>query len=156
MKEKMEVYYDNVKYKITSNFGNVRIQTCLLHRDGDLPAVIWKDGSKHWWKNGSRHRDGNLPAIINNDGRILWYVNGLRHRINGPAVYEKNMFTTCIIWYIKGKNYVFFDPSYLRFLQLFIKIIFFNKYNKLIYHPESLAGKVTKCNLFLFFSSLKN
>jgi len=23
-----------------------------LHRDNDLPAVIWKDGYKEWWING--------------------------------------------------------------------------------------------------------
>jgi len=31
-----------------------------LHRDGDLPAVIWLDGSQTWYKDGEVHRDGDL------------------------------------------------------------------------------------------------
>ena len=29
----------------------------VLHRDGDLPAVITVRGHKEYWKNGKRHRD---------------------------------------------------------------------------------------------------
>jgi hypothetical protein len=42
------------KYKI---FG-------VLHRDNDLPAKIWGDGSQCWYKNGQLHRDTDLPAIL--------------------------------------------------------------------------------------------
>ena len=26
----------------------------LRHRENDLPAVIWKDGTEEYWKNGER------------------------------------------------------------------------------------------------------
>jgi hypothetical protein len=51
-----------------------------LHRDDDLPAVIWDDGSQFWYKNGLRHRDGDRPAIIYSNDSKFWYKNGLRHR----------------------------------------------------------------------------
>ena len=48
----------------------------VLHRDGDLPAVITVRGDKEYWKNGRRHRD-NGPAIIRKDGVCSWYKNGV-------------------------------------------------------------------------------
>ena len=44
----------------------------VLHRDGDLPAVISARGDLEYWKNGRRHRD-NGPAIIRKDGVCSWY-----------------------------------------------------------------------------------
>ncbi|RTK95521.1 MAG: hypothetical protein EKK64_06780 [Neisseriaceae bacterium] len=35
-----------------------------IHRDNDLPAVIYKDGSKEWYCKGKRHRLGGNPARI--------------------------------------------------------------------------------------------
>ncbi len=29
-----------------------------------------------WYKNGEIHRDNDLPAIIYSDGYKVWYVNG--------------------------------------------------------------------------------
>jgi hypothetical protein len=57
----------------------------VLHRDGDLPALVeMKEG--HWWSqhyyvDGRRHR-ANAPAVIYRDGRRQWYDNGA---IVGPA-----------------------------------------------------------------------
>lgn len=56
------------------------------HRDGDLPAIEYKDGTKIWYKNGVKHRDGDLPAVIFPDGHQEWWVNGKLHRDNGPAI----------------------------------------------------------------------
>lgn len=39
-----------------------------LHNENDLPAVIWANNSKFWYKNGKRHRGGDNPAIIFFDG----------------------------------------------------------------------------------------
>jgi len=47
-----------------------------LHRENDLPAIIFENGSKFWYKNGERHRENDLPAIIWNYGRKVWYKNG--------------------------------------------------------------------------------
>ena len=52
-----------------------------LHRDGDLPAVIWHHGSKEWYRYGKRHRDHG-PAMITPtilDPNVMlecWYKNG--------------------------------------------------------------------------------
>jgi hypothetical protein len=57
-----------------------------LHRDGDLPAVVWSHGTtewyqhgfQSWWKHGLRHRDGDLPAVVWSDGTKQWWVDGVR------------------------------------------------------------------------------
>lgn len=46
----------------------------LVHRDGDLPAII-SSGVQHWFKHGRHHRDGNLPASIWSHGRKEWWIN---------------------------------------------------------------------------------
>jgi len=47
-----------------------------LHRENDLPAVIWKSGYKEWWVNGKRHRENDLPVVISSTGRKEWWANG--------------------------------------------------------------------------------
>lgn len=56
------------------------------HRDGDFPAVEYKDGTKVFYKEGVKHRDGDLPAVIFPDGHQEWWVNGKLHRDEGPAI----------------------------------------------------------------------
>ena len=52
----------------------------VLHRDGDLPAVISARGDLEYWKNGRRHRD-NGPAIIRKDGGVCsWYKKRCTYR----------------------------------------------------------------------------
>lgn len=36
----------------------------VLHRGGDLPAVVRPDGALEWWREGVRDRGGDLPAIV--------------------------------------------------------------------------------------------
>lgn len=57
----------------------------LVHRDGDEPAYIGKNGDKSWKKHAKEHRIGK-PAIINADGSEEWCENGIYHRIGGPAI----------------------------------------------------------------------
>ena len=45
-----------------------------FHRDGDLPAEEYANGTKCWWVNGERHRDGGLPAFVSSDGEKCWCV----------------------------------------------------------------------------------
>ena len=52
-----------------------------LHRDNDLPAVIYADGSQFWYKNGELHRDNDLPAFIWADGSQYWWKNGRRYNL---------------------------------------------------------------------------
>jgi hypothetical protein len=46
-----------------------------LHRDDDLPSVIWRDGSKFWYQNGLSHRL-NGPSDIYASGNKGYYING--------------------------------------------------------------------------------
>ena len=49
------------------------------HRDGDLPAIEFNNGTKYWYKNDKYHRDGDLPAIEYANGYKLWYKNGIKY-----------------------------------------------------------------------------
>ncbi len=51
-----------------------------LHRDGDQPAIIHADGAKVWCKHDKYHRDGDLPAVIHADGAQAWYKHDKCHR----------------------------------------------------------------------------
>lgn len=57
----------------------------LLHRDKDLPAAIYHNGTKTWYKEGKKHRIG-APANIWNNGNIEWFFEGMRHCETGPAL----------------------------------------------------------------------
>ena len=46
-----------------------------IHRDGDLPARVWDNGSQFWYQHGEFHRDGDLPAVIHPDGKMSWFEN---------------------------------------------------------------------------------
>ena len=46
------------------------------HREGDLPAAIWADGTYEWIKNGAPHRDNDLPAIISPNRHCIWLSGG--------------------------------------------------------------------------------
>jgi hypothetical protein len=74
----------------------------ILHRDGDLPAVKYSNGTNCWYSNGVRHRV-NGPAIEWANGDKCWYFNGVRHRENGlPAVKFANGVQR---WYLNGNEY---------------------------------------------------
>jgi hypothetical protein len=65
-----------------------------IHRDGDLPAIIRRDGVIEYRKNGKTHRDGDKPAHIDptfGAGSVTYYKNDKKHRDGGlPAVIQKN------------------------------------------------------------------
>jgi hypothetical protein len=44
--------------------------------NGDLPAIIYRNLGKIWYKKGQRHRDNNLPAVECFSGHQEWYENG--------------------------------------------------------------------------------
>ena len=71
-----------MEYSVKVYWGNTEYyKNGVLHRDGDLPAVITARGDLEYWKNGRRHRD-NGPAVIRKDGVCSWYKNGV-HIENG-------------------------------------------------------------------------
>ena len=55
-----------------------------LHSYDDKPAMIQKNGTKFWFKNGLRHRDTidpdtglTLPAIISPNGDQVWFKDNM-------------------------------------------------------------------------------
>jgi len=51
-------------------------QNDLLHRNDDLPAIEYPDGSKFYYSHGILHRVGG-PAIIKADGSKSYYLKGI-------------------------------------------------------------------------------
>ena len=64
-----------------------------LHRENDLPAAIYSNGTRAWYKNGKVHRDNDLPAIIRPNGDQEWHREGEYHRDNDlPAIIYSRRF----------------------------------------------------------------
>ena len=68
----------------------------LFHRY-DGPAVIYDNGSVHYYKHGDLHREDG-PAVILDSGRQEWYRDGKLHREDGPAIVTKELQK----WYRNG------------------------------------------------------
>ena len=93
------IWYKNGNYHrdndlpaiIFDNGTQVWYQNDVRHRDNDLPAVITLAGDKKWYKNGKLHRDNDLPAVIFLNYTQRWYQNGVKHRDNDlPATILAN------------------------------------------------------------------
>lgn len=81
---------------IISDFGNtIYYLFKRAHREDDLPAVIYYDGTGSYWYNGMIHRDLDLPAITYSN-KVEYYKYGKLHReddANGnpqPAIIWNN------------------------------------------------------------------
>jgi hypothetical protein len=73
-----------------------------LHRDYDLPAVVWPDGTQYWYQHGKLHRDNDLPAWTKTDGTQIWLKHGESHRNNDlPAVVLANGHQE---WWVEGRK----------------------------------------------------
>ncbi len=59
-------------------------QDVVTSRAYDRPAEVGPEYVK-WLKNGKRHRNGDKPALIWKDGTKCWFQNGKLSRLNGPA-----------------------------------------------------------------------
>lgn len=71
-----------------------------LHRDNDLPALITSIHSI-WYQHGKRHRDNNF-AYISIHGLKIWYQHGLKHRDNDlPALIDEAINSS--EWYQYGE-----------------------------------------------------
>lgn len=81
--------------------GNTRwYKNGVLHRDNDLPAVIYKENIREWYINGQRHRE-KKPAVIA-FGLKVWIQNDVFHRLDGPAV---EAYGGRKKWFIHGVEY---------------------------------------------------
>ena len=163
----IRVYYDNVLHNINHTH---EIEYSMLHRDEDLPAIIYADGSKFWYKNGQLHREGDLPAEIYANGSKYWYKNGQFHRdgdepaiiyVDGSKYWYKNgqyhrdgdepaiIYVNGIkFWFKNGLEYDNFNLTNLFHLQLFLIFLFNIKKNKQAFHPDYLTGKLIKNELY--------
>ena len=57
--------------------------------------TVDKWGNQRWKnKNGKCHRDGDLPAVVYQDGERWWFKNNTFHRIHGPASIWSNGYET--------------------------------------------------------------
>jgi antitoxin component YwqK of YwqJK toxin-antitoxin module len=91
------------EYKIDERGDEYWYKNGKLHRDNDLPAIIFSNGYQGWYKNGKLHRDNDLPAAISSDGDHYWYQNGNLHRDNDlPATIYSNG-EQC--WYKNGERH---------------------------------------------------
>ena len=65
-------------YEITiDKYKTIRlILNGKLHSLGDIPAIIWGNGTKFWIQHGKSHRDGDKPAVIYADGSKYWFRHG--------------------------------------------------------------------------------
>lgn len=52
----------------------------VLHRDNDLPAVVYANGTEAWFQDGQLHRGRDLPAIVCANGSKFWCKRGKLHR----------------------------------------------------------------------------
>jgi len=74
-----------------------------IHRDDDLPATEYANGSKAWWVNGQLHRERDLPAVEHFYGTKCWYINGQCHREGDlPAIEYVNGTKK---WFVNGKRH---------------------------------------------------
>jgi ribosomal protein L25 (general stress protein Ctc) len=72
----VEFFPDNSVKKITEYHDVIWYKNGLIHRDNDLPAVIYSNGAKYWYQNSLWHRDNDLPAVVYPNGLKHWYQNG--------------------------------------------------------------------------------
>ena len=75
-----------------------------LHRDGDEPAMIMKNGTKKWYTHGELNRDEKLgPAVLESDGSYEYIRNGKTYRSDGPAYFVKS--TNKYLWNQDANTY---------------------------------------------------
>jgi hypothetical protein len=84
----LRTWENNSKYECKENKNKTEwYVNGKLHREADLPAIEWTDGTKHWYINGKRHREVDRPAVEWSADYKSWWVDGKRHRDNNkPAV----------------------------------------------------------------------
>jgi len=96
-------FEENLKYKYWLKDGKI-------HRDGDLPAAIGKDGTLYWLKENKTHRI-HSPAVVFPNGETQWYRKGELHRWFGPAI---DCPDGTKVWSLFGKKHRFFAPAVVR------------------------------------------
>lgn len=65
-------------------------------RADDLPVVEtegdeFEEACDMWMVGDKLHRENNLPAVIYEGGKMSWWLDGKRHRTDGPAVVDNGV-----------------------------------------------------------------
>jgi hypothetical protein len=110
----------------------------MAHRDNDRPAEIWKDGSLYWHYRGKRHRDGDKPATIRSNGTREWWKDDKRHRDGGlPAViYPDGEWE----WWMNGINILTIQPPYPYHVEPQYRVLVYtNKRNCICYFVDDYS-----------------
>jgi hypothetical protein len=96
-----------------------------IHRKNDLPAAIYQNGDRCWYKYGKLTRANDLPARILSNGTQIWSVNGVLYRdYDKPAVVLSD--GTCQ-WYKNGKLH---RDDYLPAIKYLNEVCEYWKYGK--------------------------
>jgi hypothetical protein len=100
---KIKEIYDGKEYIITKNG---------LHREGDLPARVFSDGSMEWHQNGIYYRENDKPTSINAHGCQFWQnskmiISGYHRDDDKPAIIhsEKCFYSNMREWWVNGKRH---------------------------------------------------
>jgi len=89
MKENREKVIHIHNYYTKIGYISYKDGKLIYHSFDDEPAMIYDNGTKYWYKDGLLHRDNNLPAIIYSDGDCGYYKNENRYWfINGTEYYN--------------------------------------------------------------------
>jgi len=100
--EQKEEIINGVKHlKIVSSKNDI-IYTVNgeIHREGDLPAIIYYGVGSFWFKNNQPHRDNDLPACEFINETKEWHYLGKIHRDGKPAIIFKNPLDS--EWFLNG------------------------------------------------------
>ena len=113
-------YIDENTYWLTYPTGHVE-HYCnnVIHRDNDLPAVMWggdpitncAGGTKIRCKDGKYHRDGDKAAVMTIDGTSQWLINGVFNR--GEDMRYKHVQCNMHSGYLRYSSS--FEQWYLRY-----------------------------------------
>jgi hypothetical protein len=80
--------------------GDETYRNGKYHSFDDKPAKVTKYG-RAWYQYDELHRDNDLPALIYYDGSQEWYQHGKIIRYNGPAIIERD---TILWWSCDGTS----------------------------------------------------
>jgi len=81
---------------------NILIIDSVIEIPENYTGIVgYKEGDKHWYREGKRHREDG-PALEYSSGTKFWYINGDLHREDGPACeYSDGQ----KLWLLKGREY---------------------------------------------------
>jgi hypothetical protein len=62
----------------------VYVKDGVIHRDNDLPAIIFADGIKVWMQNGEITQKTVRPSVMYPDGYEEYHISGFKYHHSRP------------------------------------------------------------------------